>query len=126
MQVIEGKSPADVARLVLKHGAWATAELVRGGRPRHILHFYGRSLGDDLMCTAVLREMRRRGYRSVWMMSRFPELFERNPEPILREIPLGRTGGPDDLKGIALLLASDASNFITGAIIPVDGGTIAW
>ena len=54
------------------------------------------------------------------------KLFERNPEPILREIPLGRTGGPDDLKGLAVLLASDASNFMTGAIIPVDGGTIAW
>lgn len=54
------------------------------------------------------------------------KLFERNPGPILREIPLGRTGGPDDLKGIAVLLASDASNFMTGAIIPVDGGTIAW
>ena len=80
MSVIEGKSPADVARAVLKHGAWATAELVRGGRPRHVLHFYGRSLGDDLMCTAVLREMRRRGYRSVWMMSRFPELFEGNTD----------------------------------------------
>ena len=54
------------------------------------------------------------------------KLFERNPEPILREIPLARTGGPDDLKGIAVLLASDASNFMTGAIIPVDGGAIAW
>jgi NAD(P)-dependent dehydrogenase (short-subunit alcohol dehydrogenase family) len=54
------------------------------------------------------------------------KLFERNPEPILREIPLGRTGGENDLKGIAVLLASDASNFMTGAIIPVDGGTIAW
>jgi len=54
------------------------------------------------------------------------KLFERNPEPILREIPLGRTGGDSDLKGIAVLLASDASNFMTGAIIPVDGGTIAW
>jgi len=54
------------------------------------------------------------------------KLFERNPEPILREIPLGRTGGENDLKGIAVLLASDASNFITGAIIPVDGGTVAW
>ena len=54
------------------------------------------------------------------------KLFERNPEPILSEIPLGRTGGDNDLKGIAVLLASDASNFMTGAIIPVDGGTIAW
>jgi NAD(P)-dependent dehydrogenase (short-subunit alcohol dehydrogenase family) len=54
------------------------------------------------------------------------KLFERNPGPILEEIPLGRTGGDNDLKGIAVLLASDASNFMTGAIIPVDGGTVAW
>ena len=54
------------------------------------------------------------------------KLFAKNPEPILREIPLGRTGGADDLKGIAVLLAADASDFITGAIIPVDGGTVAW
>lgn len=54
------------------------------------------------------------------------KLYERNRENILREIPLRRTGGPDDLKAIAVLLASDASNFITGAIIPVDGGATAW
>jgi gluconate 5-dehydrogenase len=54
------------------------------------------------------------------------KLYERNREAIEREIPLGRTGGPDDLKGIAVLLASDASDFITGAIIPVDGGAVAW
>ena len=54
------------------------------------------------------------------------KLFERGAQQILSEIPLGRTGGADDLKGIAVLLASDASNFMTGAIIPVDGGSIAW
>ena len=54
------------------------------------------------------------------------KLYEKGSEAILREIPLARTGGENDLKGIAVLLASDASNFITGAIIPVDGGTIAW
>jgi NAD(P)-dependent dehydrogenase (short-subunit alcohol dehydrogenase family) len=54
------------------------------------------------------------------------KLYERNKERIDSRIPLGHTGGADDLKGIAVLLASDASNFITGAIIPVDGGTVAW
>jgi gluconate 5-dehydrogenase len=54
------------------------------------------------------------------------KLYEKNKEMIDREIPLGSPGGPDDLKGIAVLLASDASNFMTGAIIPVDGGSVAW
>ena len=54
------------------------------------------------------------------------KLYEKNKENIDRDIPLHRTGGPDDLKGIAVLLASDASNFMTGAIIPVDGGAVAW
>ena len=54
------------------------------------------------------------------------KLFEKNAENVLREIPMGRTGGADDLKGIAVLLASDASNFMTGAVIPVDGGSVVW
>jgi gluconate 5-dehydrogenase len=54
------------------------------------------------------------------------KLYEKNREMIDREIPLGAPGGPDDLKGIAVLLASNASNFMTGAIIPVDGGSVAW
>ena len=54
------------------------------------------------------------------------KLFERNRENLEAEVPLHRTGGPDDLKGAAVLLASHASDFITGVILPVDGGTVAW
>jgi hypothetical protein len=37
----------------------------------------------------------------------------------------GRFGTPDDIKGLAVFLASDASSWITGAIIPMDGGNLA-
>lgn len=39
-----------------------------------------------------------------------------------RQVPLGRPGGPDDIKGVAVFLASPAAAFITGAILEVDGG----
>lgn len=41
---------------------------------------------------------------------------------ILERIPSGRWGTPDDLKGIVVFLASAASDYLVGAIIPVDGG----
>ncbi len=41
---------------------------------------------------------------------------------ILARIPAGRWGVPNDLKGVVLFLASAASDYVHGAIIPVDGG----
>ena len=43
----------------------------------------------------------------------------------LRGIPIGRLGRPDDIKGLAIFLASDASAWITGTLIPMDGGNLA-
>ena len=43
----------------------------------------------------------------------------------LRGIPIGRLGQPDDVKGLAIFLAGDASAWITGALIPMDGGNLA-
>lgn len=43
----------------------------------------------------------------------------------LKGIPAGRLGHPNDIKGLAVMLASDASAWITGAIIPMDGGNMA-
>jgi NAD(P)-dependent dehydrogenase (short-subunit alcohol dehydrogenase family) len=45
--------------------------------------------------------------------------------PILARTPLGRWGRPEDIAGPALFLASPAAAFVTGTILPVDGGYLA-
>jgi 2-deoxy-D-gluconate 3-dehydrogenase len=50
---------------------------------------------------------------------------ETRSRDILARIPAGRWGEPSDLGGAAVFLASDASNYVHGAILPVDGGWLA-
>jgi hypothetical protein len=59
--------------------AAALRAVARHGRPRIVLR-YGRSPGDSLLCTGVLRELRERGAPGLWMQTDFPDLFERNPD----------------------------------------------
>ncbi len=53
------------------------------------------------------------------MMRATLEAFE---DAIVKSCPLGRVGQPDDMAGITIYLASRAGAYVTGAIIPVDGG----
>jgi len=55
------------------------------------------------------------------VMFRDPDVVKRFEEMV----PMGRCAQPDEIKGLALLLASPAGSFITGTIIPIDGGTTA-
>lgn len=47
-------------------------------------------------------------------------------ERILSNTPMKRLGTPDELAGTAVYLSSRASDFVTGAVIPVDGGFLSW
>jgi NAD(P)-dependent dehydrogenase (short-subunit alcohol dehydrogenase family) len=52
-------------------------------------------------------------------------IMEMLGDQVAAKAPLKRMGGPEDLKGLVALFASDASAFITGQIVAVDGGVVA-
>ena len=61
------------------------------------------------------------GYMATEMNTKLIEDEKRNTE-IISRIPAGRWGNPDDVRGVTIFLASKASDYLNGAIIPVDGG----
>ncbi|MEX1256940.1 MAG: glucose 1-dehydrogenase [Gemmatimonadota bacterium] len=62
-----------------------------------------------------------------WFPTRMSRgVLDAKGDEFLKGIPLNRFGGPDDIKGVALLLASDAGAYITGETVVVDGGQGVW
>jgi len=63
-------------------------------------------------------------YFTTELTSALREDVERS-EALLARLPAGRFGDPEDLKGAAVFLASDAADYVHGTILPVDGGWLA-
>ena len=60
-----------------------------------------------------------------WIATQFTQALQEDSqrsEAILSRTPLGRWGEPEDVVGPVLFLASDAACFVTGVVLPVDGG----
>jgi gluconate 5-dehydrogenase len=80
----------------------------------------------DLACKWGMHNIQVNAIAPGWFPTHMSEkVIERNREAFLKRIPLGRFGGSDDLKGAAVFLASDASDFVTGHVLVVDGGQTA-
>jgi gluconate 5-dehydrogenase len=105
---------------------------MRGSPPNFSAIGYSASKGGiiiftkDLACKWGMHNIQVNAIAPGWFPTDMSEkVIERNREGLLRTIPLGRFGGPQDLKGAAIFLASGASDFVTGHTLVVDGGQSA-
>jgi NAD(P)-dependent dehydrogenase (short-subunit alcohol dehydrogenase family) len=77
----------------------------------------------DLACKWGMHNIQVNAIAPGWFPTNMSEvLIERNREMFLKSIPAGRFGNENDLKGAAVFLASDASDYVTGHVLVVDGG----
>jgi len=131
------KSVFRVAKAVAPHmkaqggGKIINIASIAGLRPSPAMGIYSVSKAGVIMLTQVLAlelatsNIQVNAIAPGVIKTRFSRILWQTPqlaEPILKGTPLGRFGEPEDVAGLALFLASSASDYVTGAVFVVDGG----
>jgi 3-oxoacyl-[acyl-carrier protein] reductase len=78
-----------------------------------------RSIARELGSRSITANVIAPGFVDTEMTA---DLGEKREQQILREIPLGRIAAPEEIAAAVTWLASESAGYITGAVIPVDGG----
>jgi NAD(P)-dependent dehydrogenase (short-subunit alcohol dehydrogenase family) len=98
-------------------GLYGTTKLALIGLVRNLALEYGpKGIRANAICPGIVR-------------TDFAKALWDNPEAEERansQIPLRRLGNPEDFQGLAVFLASDASNYMTGQALTVCGGSFMW
>ena len=85
------------------------------------------SFTKDLACKWAAHNIQVNAIAPGWFPTHMSNrVLEHYKELFLSHIPSRRFGNEHDLKGAAVFLASDASNYVTGHVLVVDGGESAW
>jgi NAD(P)-dependent dehydrogenase (short-subunit alcohol dehydrogenase family) len=85
------------------------------------------SFTKDLACKWAAHNIQVNAIAPGWFPTHMSNrVLEHHKDLFLSHIPLRRFGNEHDLKGAAVFLASDASSFVTGHVLVVDGGQSAW
>ena len=118
-------SPTDPARIITvgsidafhvpKHETYAYSASKAG------VHQLARHLAKNLAASHITSNVIAPGMFASKMMATTIE--QRGEEAVLERVPLKRFASPSDMAGAAIFLASRAGSYITGAVLPVDGGT---
>ena len=93
--------------------------------------YSGRSLATLGITKHIAAEFGKYGIRcnaiapgTIATQRNWDRLTTEQREDIVSSIPLGRAGKPEEIAGVALILASDYTSFVNGQTIVVDGGEI--
>ena len=78
-----------------------------------------RSVARELGSRSITANVVAPGFVATDMTAELPEARQKE---ILGQVPLGRYADADEIAGVVRFLASDAAGYITGAVVPVDGG----
>ena len=85
------------------------------------------SFTKDLACKWAAHNIQVNAIAPGWFPTHMSDwVIGHKKDLLLPHIPLGRFGTEDDLKGALVFLASDASAYVTGHVLTVDGGLSAW
>jgi NAD(P)-dependent dehydrogenase (short-subunit alcohol dehydrogenase family) len=85
------------------------------------------SFTKDLACKWAAHNIQVNAIAPGWFPTHMSNrILEHHKELFLSHIPMRRFGNEHDLKGAAVFLACDASNYVTGHVLVVDGGQSAW
>jgi len=127
-----------VGRMMIRHGRGKIINIASvaglGGAPPELPAIgYHASKGGvisftkDLACKWAAHNIQVNAIAPGWFPTHMSSrIIERHQELFLSHIPARRFGNEHDLKGAAVFLASDASNYVTGHVLVVDGGQTAW
>ena len=78
-----------------------------------------RSIARELGSRGITANVVAPGFVTTDMTAALPEARQKE---ILGQVPLGRYASPEEIAGVVRFLAGDAAGYITGAVVPVDGG----
>jgi NAD(P)-dependent dehydrogenase (short-subunit alcohol dehydrogenase family) len=85
------------------------------------------AMTKDLACKWAAHNIRVNALAPGWFPTHMSEwVIQHKKDVLLDAIPMRRFGTGDDLKGAAVFLASEASSYVTGQVLVVDGGQTSW
>lgn len=113
----------------------ASDDALVGPRPPHDTHAYIASKGGVIALTRAMaisyaaRQIRVNAIAPGWVSTPMTTDLMQDPavwQEVIDRHPLGRAGTPNDIAWAALYLAAPEAAFVTGVILPVEGGATAW